>query len=621
MSTGKKIILIVLTVFLFLLIAAFAAFWLMFPWIEQKPVWYQTESYVSGTVTKSDIDSILKLKSPKLLDLLGSDLEEGDIARLEKAFPDCVVLWSVPINGQKIDCREESLRFTHATEEDLERLRLFPNLKSIRVTESDCYDALRKAETAYPGVSFSWTVEQDGITLERDVEELDVKDPVPLETLTKLLAELDRMKQVTLTSTHLSNAETKELMERFPSIHYTYSVHIGDLVVSPDLGEIGADLMTGIHSAKDIADALPYLPNLKKVDLEPLMLSNAQLAEAIPMLEGLELHYNVVACGQRVDPATEALKLTNAGPEDVAAVSEAVLVLPKLKSITLDGWKGTLSELSDFVTGFDSLSFTYSFEYQGIKLDYTSETADLHGKKIEDHEMLYSVIRMLPNLTKVDMVDCGWTDEQMAELSKTFPAVKFVWEIDLGFWGKLRTDAIAFTTRSSKEDDELKYRLTTETVQPIQYCTDLVALDLGHQRIEDISCLANLKKLQILILADNRIEDISALASMPDLIYVELFMNKISDLSPLSGLTKIKDLNLCTNNISDLKPLYSLSTLERLWYSNNKYTKKDHDALQAVLVNCKCNRTVWQETDDGWRTHERYFWMRSFFENSPRYKK
>lgn len=621
MSTGRKLILILLTVLLVLIAGGFAAFWLLFPWIEGNPVWCQTESYVSGTVTSEDIDSLLKLKSPKLLDLLGSDLNENDIARLKEAFPDCTILWSVPINGQKIDCRADTLDLKNVSEEDLNRLGLFPNLKTVRVTESSCYDALRAAETAYPGATFSWTVQQDGITLERDVEELDISDPLPLETLTGLFSELKELKRVRLTSSHLSNAETKELMDRFPSIDFTYSVHLGDRVVSPDLREISADPALGIHSVGDITDALPYLPEVKKIDLEPLQLSNEQLKQAIGQLEGMELHYNVVACGQRVSPDTETLTLTNAGPEAAESVKEAALLLPNLKSIIVDGWKGTLPELSAFVTGLDGLSFTYSFDYMGLKLDYTSETADLHGKKIEDHDMLYSVIRMLPNLTKVDMVDCGWTDEQMAALCEDFPGIKFVWEIDLGFWGKLRTDATAFTTRSSKREDELKNRLTTETVQPIKYCTDLIALDLGHQRIEDISCLASLTKLQVLILADNKISDISALANMPDLVWVELFMNKISDLTPLSGLTKIKDLNLCTNQISDLKPLYSLTSMERLWYSNNKYTKKDHDALQAVLVNCKCNRTVWQETDDGWRTHERYYWMRSFFENSPRYKK
>ena len=100
MSTGRKLILILLTVLLVLIAGGFAAFWLLFPWIEGSPIWCQTESYVSGTVTSEDIGSLLKLKSPKLLDLLGSDLNENDIARLKEAFPDCTILWSVPINGQ-----------------------------------------------------------------------------------------------------------------------------------------------------------------------------------------------------------------------------------------------------------------------------------------------------------------------------------------------------------------------------------------------------------------------------------------------------------------------------------------------------------------------------------------
>ena len=45
---------------------------------------------------------------------------------------------------------------------------------------------------------------------------------------------------------------------------------------------------------------------------------------------------------------------------------------------------------------------------------------------------------LLPNLKKVDMVDCGLDDETMGGLVKAFPDTKFIWEVDLGFWGKLR---------------------------------------------------------------------------------------------------------------------------------------------------------------------------------------
>jgi Leucine-rich repeat (LRR) protein len=166
-----------------------------------------------------------------------------------------------------------------------------------------------------------------------------------------------------------------------------------------------------------------------------------------------------------------------------------------------------------------------------------------------------------------------------------------------------------------------KFRRTLATTaidkgMPIEQVQQL----LGHQKIDDISCLQGLHKLQILILADNRISDITAIASMPDLVYVELFYNHVSDLSPLSGLTKLKDLNVCSNEISDLTPLYGLTSLERLWYSNNRFTAEDHEALQKQLPNCICDRTVWDETAHGWREHERYFWMRSFFKDSPRHK-
>ena len=46
-------------------------------------------------------------------------------------------------------------------------------------------------------------------------------------------------------------------------------------------------------------------------------------------------------------------------------------------------------------------------------------------------------------------------------------------------------------------------------VSGLQYCTDLIALDLGHNGIDDLSWLEPLQNLQLLILSDNRMKDIT----------------------------------------------------------------------------------------------------------------
>ncbi len=260
------------------------------------------------------------------------------------------------------------------------------------------------------------------------------------------------------------------------------------------------------------------------------------------------------------------------------------------------------------------------YELYGVEVAADAEELSLEGIELSDTIELEILLPMLPKLSRVTMCGCKLSDDDMASLADAYPDIKFVWEISLGYWGKLRTDATAFSTRSSKSADELRYRLESDDIVMLRYCTELVALDLGHQHIEDISPLKSLTKLQVLILADNWISDLTPLAGMQELSYLELFINRIEDVSPLAELKNLEDLNLCSNRIEDISPLSELKNLKRLWYSNNKYSLESHNALAEAIPSCRCNRTVWDATADGWRETDRYFWMRVFFEGAPRYK-
>ncbi len=479
----------------------------------------------------------------------------------------------------------------------------------------DAADRDAPAETSVPGASVQ-PVEEDAIAAETPAPKvLSVTERTDAETLRARIAASPSLESVSIAPGALGNAEIAELTEAFPEIGFQYEVAVGSRFVSPDVTELSAEDCT----AEEIAAALPYLPLLRTVHLGAC--DPETLDAAVPLFPEGMADYTVLLFGRALAPDTETLDLSEEAAPAPETLKAALPYLPSLAAVEL-GSREDPALAAAFRAAAPGLAVNcrYTFTWMDRELSESTETLDLTNTKITDVDELRKVLSWLPALTHTEMVRCGLDDETMAALREEFPEKGIVWEISLGYWGRLRTDATAFTTRSSKSDDEMKYRLTTETLQPIRYCTELVALDLGHQKIEDISCLAGLHKLQILILADNRISDLTPLASMPDLVYVELFYNHISDLSPLSGLTKLKDLNVCSNHISDLTPLYGLTSLERLWYSDNRFTVGDHNALCEKLPGCVCNRTVWDATADGWREHERYFWMRSFFRNSPRYK-
>ena len=142
----------------------------------------------------------------------------------------------------------------------------------------------------------------------------------------------------------------------------------------------------------------------------------------------------------------------------------------------------------------------------------------------------------------------------------------------------------------------------------LKYCTDLRALDIGHQAVTDISVIGDyLPELRILILADNRISDLTPLSKLKHLHYLEFFVNRVSDLSPLAECRELVDLNISYNyRISDITPLLDLPLLERLWLESCPISDEKVDILRERYPNSKIIKYGKGSVDQGWRSHPRY---------------
>lgn len=245
---------------------------------------------------------------------------------------------------------------------------------------------------------------------------------------------------------------------------------------------------------------------------------------------------------------------------------------------------------------------------QGIEVTEEMEYLDLGKVKVEKYKDFTEELKQLPNLKKVDMFSSRPTEKQVWALVEAFP------QIDFGFTMKIagfncRTDDVIF---SMHRRGEPLYK--SEAFQQLTLCPNMLALDLGHNRINDLSFLKNCTKLKYLILADNKVTDLSVLAELKDLQYLEIFMNQVTDLSPLAELLELLDLNLVLNQITDLSPLYGLDKLERVWLSRNGLPKEEVEALRAALPKAVVNSTTKMATTGGWREHPRFFAMRHTFD-------
>lgn len=252
--------------------------------------------------------------------------------------------------------------------------------------------------------------------------------------------------------------------------------------------------------------------------------------------------------------------------------------------------------------------------YEGFSAPLNAEYIDMGNTRVIDFPSFISFLRQFPNLKKVDMFSTPVTRTKIDDLVAALPNVEFGWTIRI-YEHTVRTDATAFSTlhRSSSTWHG------SRDFEVLKYCKNLLALDIGHNEIDDLSFLYDLPQLKVLIVACNQITDITPVGSLKNLEYLELFKNNIHDISCLSGLTNLIDLNICFNRIADLTPIMGLTQLERLWIFNSNNYSDDIPvdpavvkALKEALPNTYIDSTNWS-TEGGWREHERYFIINEMF--------
>lgn len=298
---------------------------------------------------------------------------------------------------------------------------------------------------------------------------------------------------------------------------------------------------------------------------------------------------------------------------------------PEITEVDLTGVDLSTANKAKLVATFPQVHFIWTVKLGNAVISSEDTVMDLDTPKGESKlSQIAQALDALPNIEQVLMYKYRPSLKGMADyLLNKYPDVKFGWTLDWlicnGRRVRLRSDATAFSTAKGRQDP----RYTADQIwERLQYFPDLVAIDVGHNNVTDLSFLANFPGLKRLIVIDSKkpVTDISVLAELPDLEYVELFMQDITDISALANHEKLLDLNLCHNNITDLSPLYSCTNLERLWISYNpNLTQEEVDKLQEMLPNCVIETETYESTGAGWREHDRYYVMYYSFQDNTYY--
>jgi Leucine-rich repeat (LRR) protein len=110
-------------------------------------------------------------------------------------------------------------------------------------------------------------------------------------------------------------------------------------------------------------------------------------------------------------------------------------------------------------------------------------------------------------------------------------------------------------------------------VRPLAELSGLESLVLNNTPVQDISPLKDLTNLQTLFLAGTHVNDVSPLVRLRKLDSLLLYDTQVSDLTPLAQLTNLKMLFLGNTPVHDVRPLTRLYKLE--WLALNDTLVED----------------------------------------------
>ena len=529
--------------------------------IEEESVFVPvTELFVSSQEELPDMDTLIHMKSLRLLDLTALPYTSfADIELLSKELPSCQILWNQELTDGVFRSDSAELTLPNATIEDINLLNAFSHLRKVDAIGSKEYRALYEFQSAHPEIEVHYALQLGDRTYSEQTESITVPKGIDPEQFLTDLRAFPNVKEIDLISSGWTAVWIESLKELFPETRVRYLVQIGGL---------------SMDSSTDLLD----LRSAANVPVDQLIakLSEFSNLETVALPSGL----------------TE---------EDTQRVKQA----------------------------FPTVTIIGAIQAYGTTIEGGTEELDLSKSRIQSTDEVEALLKQLPFLKKLILCDCGLSDEQMITLCEAHPDIRFVWIIEIGK-RKLRTDAVGFSTKnpskytnpnsSDQYNESVKtaIRLKEGDIELLKYCTDLEALDLGHNYLtnRDLEVISGLTKLKILILADNKITDISALTTLKELEYIELFMNNITDLSPLCEMPALQDVNVCKTGVTDLTPLFSLTGVKRLWYALNPVSREQAKQLKETLTDCLCNYTASTSTGDGWREDPRYQWMRAYFQGN-----
>ena len=435
------------------------------------------------------VDKIPYPISAESLDLREEDISLAHYDELQAKLPECYIVWMVPFQDSRLSSDTQSITVTALTQEDMDRLAYFPQLREVAADMED-YAAVEALKEQRPDLTVTYAVSLGGSSVAPTVTELTLEnEDYTYDTLLENLKYLPEVTSVTLKKPEITLEQADALKAAYEKIAFHFTVEILGQEYDNQVTALDLSAMTSADVAS-IADKLGMLPNVQTVELMTADATSQLTLEDVKALQTAAPHvvynYTFDFYGVKLSTADEDVHLhgKRIGDQGADEVRKALDVMKNCKRFVLEYCSisnEVLAQLRDEYR--DQTKIVWRVFFGG-------------GSTMTDAE----IIRCTYDLDDDNSHDLVYCED-----------VRF---IDFGHNEWL--DSCEFVSGMPNLEYIILSGAPIKSLEPFRNCKKLKFLEIAFcNYIEDLSPLADCESLQMLNIGNTPVTDLSALDNLP----------------------------------------------------------------------------------------------------------
>lgn len=317
-------------------------------------------------------EDLIRLKYlPQLRQLKVLNCQNPDaMLRLAEKWPNLNLIYSVILGDQEISNQTTALTLEDG---DLDSVRkALPHLENLRMLvftgKLPNAEELMAFDEEYPQLDVKWTVTVGARNFNWNTRNLDFSgESLSKEMLCEIIPYFPLLRWADVTGCALTDGELRQLIDRFPEVLFRGELLLYSRLILTDAEELDIS-GTPLTDTAELEAALPYLKQLKKVDMCGCGLSNEEMDALNQRHEGIRFIWELRICTIKVRTdatgfipwGADSYQINNATDEDIGQLRYCVDMISvdigHMWGVTKCDWAAYMPNLQYLIMGESRVS-------------------------------------------------------------------------------------------------------------------------------------------------------------------------------------------------------------------------------------------------------------------------